>query len=100
MIKKTKEEAAISRLTSSNKYQTDNRVFVAKKAKLRQEAINKKAELFDYVIKESLIPSKNFTSVLLNGMNSIDQLSKLMSEAKEENKKYKEELSNLNKKYN
>ena len=68
----------LSKIASSKKYQESNKRFVARKAKMRQEAINKKAELFDYIIQLQLLPSENFTDILTNGIAEIEEIDKRM----------------------
>ena len=100
MIKKTKEERELSKLNAVKKYQEANRVFISLKGKIVNDISNKQIEMLKYIMSNGLIPDSLIDEHMKTGLNDIESLSERLSEVKAENKKYKQELSNLNKKYN
>ena len=77
-FKKGLSDKALSKIAATKKYKENNKVFVARKSKIRQETINLKAELFDYIIEIGLIEPKDITDILNNGIEDIKELDKRM----------------------
>ena len=100
MIKKTKEERELSKLASRARYSESNKMFIKRKGKMMSDRKNIQAEMFEYIMSNGLIPDSLIDKHMKTGLNDIESLSERLSEVKAENKKYKQELSNLNKKYN
>jgi len=68
----------LSKIASREKYNNNNKVFIKRKGKIKNDTTKIKLELLDYILELQLIPSENFTDILTNGIKDIEELDKRM----------------------
>lgn len=68
----------LAKIASREKYNSNNKMFIKRKGKIKNDTTKIKLELLDYILELQLIPSENFTDILTNGIKDIEELDKRM----------------------
>lgn len=68
----------LSKIASREKYNNNNKVFIKRKGKIKNDTTKLKLEAFNYIMQLQLIPSENFTDILNNYVTDIAELDKRM----------------------